>query len=48
MILKQQAKDGSPVIIKCAGTNKDSLYIVPGKSNKKYPLAESSLHEGKY
>jgi len=48
MVLKYQTTDGAHIILTGINENKDSLYIVLDKSNRKYTLAESSLQAGKY
>ncbi len=48
MILKYDTQDGNRVILSGINENKDSIYVVLDRSNKKYALTESSLKAGKY
>jgi hypothetical protein len=48
MILKYSTTDGSRVILTGLNENKDSIYVVLDKRNRKYVLPESTLSAGKY
>jgi len=48
MVLSYDTKDGSRVVLRGINENKDSLYIVLDRINKKYALSESNLVAGKY
>jgi hypothetical protein len=48
MILKYNTTDGRRVILTGLDENKDSLYVVLDKVDRKYILPESSLSAGKY
>jgi hypothetical protein len=48
MILKYETQDGSRIILTGINENKDSLYIVLDRVDRKYALSESSLQAGKY
>ncbi len=48
MILKYDTQDGNRVILSGINENKDSIYVVLDRINKKYALTESSLKAGKY
>jgi hypothetical protein len=48
MILKYSTTDGRRVILTGVDENKDSLYVVLDKADRKYILPESSLSAGKY
>lgn len=48
MILKYSTTDGRRVILTGVDENKDSLYVVLDKVDRKYILPESSLSAGKY
>jgi hypothetical protein len=48
MILKYETTDGSRVILTGVNENKDSIYVVLDRINRKYALSESSLQAGKY
>ena len=48
MVLKYETTDGAHVILTGVNENKDSLYIVLDRYDRKYALSESSLKAGKY
>ena len=48
MIFKYDTQDGARVILTGINENKDSLYIVLDRVDRKYALSESSLQAGKY
>jgi hypothetical protein len=48
MILKYSTTDGSRVILTGINENKDSIYVVLDKVNRKYVLPQSTLSAGKY
>jgi hypothetical protein len=48
MILKYSTTDGSRVILTGLNENKDSIYVVLDKRDRKYVLPESTLSAGKY
>ncbi|WP_276346356.1 hypothetical protein [Daejeonella sp. JGW-45] len=48
MILNYSTKDGSRVILKGLDENRDSIYVVLDRINKRYNLSESTLSAGKY
>ena len=48
MILKYSTTDGSRVILTGLNEDKDSIYVVLDKRNRKYVLPESTLNAGKY
>jgi hypothetical protein len=48
MILKYDTQDGSRVILTGINENKDSIYVVLDKIDRKYALSESSLKAGRY
>jgi hypothetical protein len=48
MILKYDTKDGSRIILTGVNENKDSIYVVLDRVDRKYTLSESSLQAGKY
>jgi hypothetical protein len=48
MILKYDTQDGSRIILSGINENKDSIYVVLDRIDKKYILTESSLQAGKY
>ncbi|HKG08050.1 MAG TPA: hypothetical protein VKB19_16420 [Pedobacter sp.] len=48
LILKYNTIDGNRVILTGINENKDSLYVVLDKVDRKYVLPESALHAGKY
>ncbi|WP_153663659.1 hypothetical protein [Chitinophaga sp. SYP-B3965] len=48
MILQYDTKDGNRVILRGINENKDSIYVVLDKVQRKYVLSESSLKAGKY
>jgi hypothetical protein len=48
MVLKYSTTDGRRVILTGIDENKDSLYVVLDRTNRKYVLPESSLNAGKY
>jgi hypothetical protein len=48
MILKYSTIDGSRVILTGLNENKDSIYVVLDKRDRKYVLPESTLSAGKY
>jgi hypothetical protein len=48
MVLKYTTTDGSRVILKGINENRDSLYVVLDKVNRKYVLPGSALNAGRY
>jgi hypothetical protein len=48
MILKYRTADGSRVILSGLNENKDSIYVVLDRRDRKYVLPESTLSAGKY
>jgi hypothetical protein len=48
MILNYSTTDGSKIILSGINENKDSIYVVLDRINRKYALSESSLKAGKY
>jgi hypothetical protein len=48
MTLKYDTQDGSRVILSGINENKDSIYVVLDRIDRKYALSESSLQAGKY
>jgi hypothetical protein len=48
MILKYDTKDGNRIILQGINENKDSIYVVLDRVQRKYALSESSLKAGKY
>lgn len=48
MILKYDTTDGSRIVLKGLDENRDSIYVVLDKINRKYNLSESTLKAGKY
>lgn len=48
MVLKYETQDGSHIILTGINEQKDSLYIVLDRYDRKYALSESSLQAGKY
>jgi hypothetical protein len=48
MILKYDTQDGSRIILTGINENKDSIYVVLDRTDRKYTLSESSLQAGKY
>lgn len=48
MVLKYDTKDGSRVILTGINENKDSIYVVLDRINRKYTLTESNLKAGNY
>lgn len=48
MILHYQTTDGSRVILTGINENKDSIYVVLDRFNRKYALSESTLQAGSY
>jgi hypothetical protein len=48
MILNYETTDGSKVILRGVNENKDSIYVVLDRINRKYVLSESTLKAGKY
>lgn len=48
MVLKYETTDGAHVILTGINENKDSLYIVLDRYDRKYALSNSSLQAGKY
>lgn len=48
MILNYKTSDGSRVILSGLNENKDSIYVVLDRIDRKYTLSESSLKAGRY
>lgn len=48
MVLKYSTKDGSRVILSGLNENRDSIYVVLDRVERKYNLSESTLIAGKY
>lgn len=48
MVLSYRTTDGSRVILTGLNENRDSIYVVLDKRDRKYILPESSLNAGKY
>lgn len=48
MVLKYETQDGSHIILSGVNENKDSIYVVLDRVNRKYALSQSSLQAGKY
>lgn len=48
MILQYNTSDGSRIVLNGVDENKDSVYIVLRRIDRKYALSESSLQAGKY
>ncbi len=48
MVLNYSTKDGSRVVLRGLDENRDSIYVVLDRINRKYKLSESSLNAGKY
>lgn len=48
MILNYQTTDGQRVILTGINENKDSIYVVLDRANRKYALSESTLKAGTY
>ncbi len=48
MVLQYDTNDGAKVILSGVDDNKDSVYIVLNRVNRKYALSESNLQAGKY
>jgi len=48
MILKYDTSDGNRVVLTGINENKDSIYVVLDRRDRKYLLTESSLSAGKY
>ncbi|WP_207512968.1 hypothetical protein [Longitalea luteola] len=48
MILHYQTSDGSHVVLTGINENKDSIYVVLDRIDRRYALAESSLQAGNY
>jgi hypothetical protein len=48
MVLQYNTSDGSRIVLNGVDENKDSVYIVLRRIDRKYALSESSLQAGKY
>ena len=48
MVLKYETQDGAHIVLTGINENKDSVYIVLDRYDRKYTLSESSLQAGKY
>jgi hypothetical protein len=48
MILKYDTQDGAHIILSGTNENKDSIYVVLDRVNRKYALTDSKLQAGKY
>ncbi|MGX5690865.1 hypothetical protein [Arcticibacter tournemirensis] len=48
MVLKYSTNDGKTVILRGTDENRDSIYVVLNRIDRKYALSESNLEAGKY